>query len=699
MSVNIHPPATSPAEGESTATPIKVLLVDDEERFRQSLAQRLKLRGLDVLEVGDPEDAIRVVRQSRPDVVVLDRKMPKMQGEEVLKEIKHISPEVQVIMLTGHASMDSAAATGRLDAFAYLEKPCETDTLVQTIQAASQEKKYALARADVPVVEGISILSRLWGTNNSRPGVIALGAILIAALALLPLPTGLVSVLGIAKSADGKDGIAGYSKYHKMKTGETVADYYSRSAERMVKLRGTGGEHERPLSAEETGRKAILMVGILGMSALFWGTGALPIGITALLAGLLMYIFAIFPANMVAQSFAKDAVFFIAGVLAMAQAVSKTGLDRRIGLLLLGTSKSLGLFLFIFCPLLGVSAAFFSEHALVAFIAPILMLVYMSALRTAGLKEDATLATLFILATCFAANQGGPGSPAAGGRNAVMVGILAEYGVAPTFAQWMKYGLPFVPVAELALATYFFLWIRPKVKIKAINVAEIVKKEAAKIGKMTMDEYLAAVTLLIVILLWIFAGDEEGGGLGMGGPVMLGLVLLSIMRIITWRDINRISWDVVALYGSACAIGAGLAATGAALWVAQALVAAFPPFFRQGEGLAMATSLIAGSLTQIMSDGATVSAVGPITVPMAQLSGTHPWMVGLATAFASSFANCFLSGTPNNAIAYSLARDGDTGKQLVTLSAFFKHGLVVTILSFAVLWIWLFYGYWRWIGF
>jgi sodium-dependent dicarboxylate transporter 2/3/5 len=104
-------------------------------------------------------------------------------------------------------------------------------------------------------------------------------------------------------------------------------------------------------------------------------------------------------------------------------------------------------------------------------------------------------------------------------------------------------------------------------------------------------------------------------------------------------------------------------------------------------------------LTNFMSDGATVSALGPITVPMANISGTHPWMVGFATAFASSFANALIIGTPNNAIAYSLAKDLDTGEQLVTLGDFLKHGVIITILALLVLWGWAFFGYWRWIGF
>lgn len=185
----------------------------------------------------------------------------------------------------------------------------------------------------------------------------------------------------------------------------------------------------------------------------------------------------------------------------------------------------------------------------------------------------------------------------------------------------------------------------------------------------------------------------------MGGPVLFGIVALTAFRIMNWRDINRISWDVVALYAGATAMGAGLASTGAALWLAQSAVNALPDYMSRGEGLALATSLITGIVTNFMSDGATVSAIGPITVPMASVANTHPWMVGFATAFASSFANCLVIGTPNNAIVYALAKDPNTGEQLITLGDFLKHGIFVTLLAFGVLWGWVIFGYWRFVGF
>ena len=131
----------------------KVLLVDDEDRFRRDLADRLTLRGLEVEDAAEGEEAVRIARIHRPDVVILDRKMPGMQGEEVLVQIKRVAPEVQVVMLTGHASIESAEETGRLDAFAYLQKPCETEVLMETIKSARREKMHAMARHEMVQVE------------------------------------------------------------------------------------------------------------------------------------------------------------------------------------------------------------------------------------------------------------------------------------------------------------------------------------------------------------------------------------------------------------------------------------------------------------------------------------------------------------------------------------------------------------------
>jgi sodium-dependent dicarboxylate transporter 2/3/5 len=342
-----------------------------------------------------------------------------------------------------------------------------------------------------------------------------------------------------------------------------------------------------------------------------------------------------------------------------------------------------------------MACSFVSEHALIAFVMPLFMMVYVSSIRAAGVKKDRYLAVMFALSLCYAANCGGPGSPAAGGRNAIMLGILSDYGIAPTFGEWVMYGLPFVPVMGLVIAAYFFFMFRRKLILKNINVSSLVKEASDKIGPMNKNEYITAIVLVLLIVLWITASDI----LGMGGPVILCIVILNMLRILRWKDIAAIPWDVVALYASASALGKGLAVSGGALYLADSFISILPEFFRSGEGLAIATSVFTGITTNFMSDGATVSAIGPITVPMAKISGTHPWMVGFATAFASSFAHMMIIGTPNNAIAYTLAKDPATGEQLVRLSDFLKHGAAILVLSFIVLWAWAFFGYWHFIGF
>ncbi|MBD3169010.1 MAG: response regulator [candidate division Zixibacteria bacterium] len=675
----------------------KILLVDDETKFRADLAERLRLREYETIEAGNGEDAIKVARSdSDIDVVLLDLKMPGLSGEQTLAELKKYRPAIQVIMLTGHGSIASAMETGRLEAYAYLEKPCEMDKLLKTIEAAREDRPHVMARHEIPHVEKGSLKKWLIGSHNSRPGIILLGMLIFAAILLAPSPQRLIDILSAPKTGQMTDLNMGFAGYRQMNDNETIADYYSRKNKIYSTSLDSNGEKLKIAQSPQTvSAKARVMLATLVVAALFWASGAVPVGITALLVGVLMYFTGILRPDDIAKAYAKDAVIFIFGVLAMAVAISKTGLDRRIGLLLLGPAKTLPRLLFLFLPLLALACSFVSEHALVAFIMPLFMMVYVTSIRAAGIKKDRALAIMFALTLCYTANSGGPGSPAAGGRNAIMMGILQDYNMAPTFGEWMTYGMPFVPIMALAIAAYFFLRFRSQLKVKSLNVSAIVHKASEQIGPMNRNEYITAAVLVGVIALWIGASDT----FGMGGPIILGLVLLNILRVLKWRDITTIHWEVIALYASASALGKGLAETGGALFLADSFLSILPDFMRDGSGLAMAASLFTGLTTNFMSDGATVSAIGPITVPMATISGTHPWMIGFATAFASSFAHMLIIGTPSNAIAYAMAKDPVTGEQLVTLSDFLKHGAVVLILSFAVLWGWTIFGYWRYIGF
>ncbi len=119
---------------------IKILLVDDEEEFVKTLSERIKMRELGTNIAHDGEQALELVDNEVPDVMVLDLRMPGIDGMEVLKRVKKAYPDVQVIILTGHGSEKDEEEARRLGAFEYLQKPVEVDTLVQKIQRAYRQK-------------------------------------------------------------------------------------------------------------------------------------------------------------------------------------------------------------------------------------------------------------------------------------------------------------------------------------------------------------------------------------------------------------------------------------------------------------------------------------------------------------------------------------------------------------------------------
>ncbi len=117
-----------------------VLLVDDEEDFLEILTKRLKKRGLYITTAKSGMEALAKLKETEIDIVVLDVRMPKMDGIQTLKDIKKIAPSVEVIMLTGHASLEVATKGLEIGAFDYLMKPMDIDELFYKLQDAYKKK-------------------------------------------------------------------------------------------------------------------------------------------------------------------------------------------------------------------------------------------------------------------------------------------------------------------------------------------------------------------------------------------------------------------------------------------------------------------------------------------------------------------------------------------------------------------------------
>ncbi|HEB49401.1 MAG TPA: response regulator [Desulfobulbus sp.] len=121
--------------------PSKVLLVDDEQEFVKTLSERLALRDMGSAVVHDGESALSLIEHDQPDVMVLDLKMPGVDGIEVLKRVKETSPEVEVIILTGHGSEEDRKKCMELGAFAYLRKPVDITRLSSVIKEAHEKAR------------------------------------------------------------------------------------------------------------------------------------------------------------------------------------------------------------------------------------------------------------------------------------------------------------------------------------------------------------------------------------------------------------------------------------------------------------------------------------------------------------------------------------------------------------------------------
>jgi two-component system, OmpR family, response regulator CpxR len=130
--------------------PSKVLLVDDEREFVQTLSERLLMRDMGSAVAYDGESALAMIGEDEPEVMILDLKMPGIDGIEVLKRVKQTRPEIEVIILTGHGSEADRATCLRLGAFAYLQKPVDIEVLTDTLKQANEKMRQNPATRKTP---------------------------------------------------------------------------------------------------------------------------------------------------------------------------------------------------------------------------------------------------------------------------------------------------------------------------------------------------------------------------------------------------------------------------------------------------------------------------------------------------------------------------------------------------------------------
>ncbi|MBW1727283.1 MAG: response regulator [Deltaproteobacteria bacterium] len=135
---------------------IRILLVDDEKEFVETLAERLRTRDFDVTTAFSGDEALEKLKEYNFDVTILDVKMPGMDGIEALMEIKKLKPLTEVLMLTGHGTIETAIEGMKIGAYDFLLKPCEMDVLLDKINKAYERKSEHEERIRKALVDKLS---------------------------------------------------------------------------------------------------------------------------------------------------------------------------------------------------------------------------------------------------------------------------------------------------------------------------------------------------------------------------------------------------------------------------------------------------------------------------------------------------------------------------------------------------------------
>jgi DNA-binding NtrC family response regulator len=143
-----------------TDNTFKILLVDDEVKFLKAVSDRLSIKGFEVTTATNGDDAIDAANKGGFDVAVVDLQMPGTDGAQVLKILKKNHKFIEIIMLTGHATVDSAVECTKLGAFKYLEKPYDFDKLVEALKEAYQarmKKKFERNQKRMDAIQKLSM--------------------------------------------------------------------------------------------------------------------------------------------------------------------------------------------------------------------------------------------------------------------------------------------------------------------------------------------------------------------------------------------------------------------------------------------------------------------------------------------------------------------------------------------------------------
>lgn len=418
------------------------------------------------------------------------------------------------------------------------------------------------------------------------------------------------------------------------------------------------------------------------LMAVLWITEAVPIPVTALLPIILLPLMRIQEVTAATAPYANPVIFLFMGGFMIAIALERSGLHRRLALNIVARSGTGS------ARLIGgmmVATAFLSMW--ISNTAAVLMMLPMAtsiialcAEEGGNPDEERNFSLAMLLGLAYAANIGGLGTLIGTPPNALLAGFMSEtYGVEIGFGQWMVLGVPLV-IISLPLTWFLLTRVLHPVKGDAFaSGSDVIARELAMLGRRRRDETIVGTITLITAVLWVIRPLLEPyvPGLNDTTIAMAGGFAMFVVPVdgswtrfsLEWKDIERLPWSVLLLFGGGLALADAIQKTGLAVWLGGRLgrVENWPVPL-----LALAVTVVVIFLTELTSNTATAATFLPIVAAIATGMNINPLLLAIPTVLAASCAFMLPVATPPNAIIYGSGR--------ISIPQMARSGLLLNIM-------------------
>ncbi|WP_018145409.1 DASS family sodium-coupled anion symporter [Thioalkalivibrio sp. AKL6] len=447
------------------------------------------------------------------------------------------------------------------------------------------------------------------------------------------------------------------------------------------------------------------VLGLTLFMATWWISEALPLPVTALLPIAILPVLDITSMENATAPYANPIIFLFMGGFAIALAVQRWDLHRRMALAIVARSGNrlhalVGAFMLATAGL----SMWVSNTATAALMLPIALSVLGLIERGASPRgpgataESRRPALALLLGIAFAANIGGMATIIGSPPNALTAAYLGDrHGMEIGFLEWMTLGLPLAAVL-LALAWWLLTrWVFPVHRVELTGLRALLDEQRATVGRWSTAEKRVAAVFVLVALAWLTRPLLEGWlpiSLTDAGIAILGAGLLFLIpsgsmeqrRLLAWDNTRELPWGVLLLVGGGLSLGAAIESSGLAELAADALVIAQTwPLILIMAGVVLLTM----TLSHVTSNTATAATLLPLVTAFALSMDVPVLMLALPVAFAASVAFMLPVATPPNAIVFASNRlqvlDMVRGGALLSVVALVLISLAVYVFAEALL--------------